>query len=222
MSVAWKSWSEESARRVKESPRLALEETWRLQTYSRKCWKGTDCEPPLGCLSVSAHEREGLCSDSWCRTDLQCGEGRTCQTLRTLDEGPLVRVCVEPGRRKEGEACVLARGPAESTCTRGLRCGGGWCGRPCEMGHPESCPEGSFCRDGLDGPSCLPTCEGRRCSEDQQCVPMGDGVSVCAKVLGENCRRAPCPEGRQCTLGPLRYTKSGTVKLEMSCQPGRP
>ena len=217
MGLAWKSWSEERARMFKESPRLELEETWGLQTYSKKCWKGTDCESPLGCLSFSAYEREGLCSDSWCRTDLQCREGQTCQTLRTLDEGPLVRVCVDPGGRKEGEACVPAMGPEKSTCAQGLRCNDGWCGRPCEMDEPESCPEGFFCRDGLNGPSCLPTCEGRTCLEGQQCVPMEEGVSVCVKVLGENCRRTPCPEGQQCNFGPFRYTKSGVAKLKMAC-----
>ncbi len=217
MGMAWKSLSEERARRVKESPVLALEETWRLQTYSQKCWKGADCEPPLGCLSFSAHEREGLCSDSWCMTDLQCSEGGTCQTLPTLDDGPLVRACVSPGLRKEGEACVLAREPRRSTCARGLRCNGGWCGRPCELDDSKSCPEGFFCRDGLNGPSCMPSCEGMSCSEGQQCIPMEEGVSVCVKLLGEDCRRTPCPEGQQCTMGPLRYTKSGVVKLKMAC-----
>jgi hypothetical protein len=217
MGVVWKSWSEERTRMTKESPVLALEETWRLQTYSQKCWKGADCEPPLGCLSFSAHEREGLCSDSWCMTDLQCREEGTCQTVRTLDEGPLVRACVDPGWRKEGEACVLAMGPEKNTCARGLRCNDGWCGRPCDLDDSGSCPEGFFCRDGLNGPSCMPTCEGRNCSEGQQCVPMEDGVSVCVKLLGEDCRRTPCPEGLQCAMGPFRYTKSGVVKLKMAC-----
>src|SRR3712207_8268810 len=41
---------------------------------------------PLGCLSLSSLEREGICSDSWCRTDLQCTEGRTCRSEEHTSE----------------------------------------------------------------------------------------------------------------------------------------
>ena len=214
--MVWKSWSEERTRRAKESPILALEETWKLQTYSQKCWRGADCESPLGCLSFSANEREGLCSDSWCKTDLQCRDGSTCQTLPTLDEGPLVRACVFPGLRKEGEACVLAREPRDRTCAQGLHCNAGWCGRPCQSEVSTSCPEGFFCRSGIDGPSCLPTCEVKGCPEGQQCISMGEGISVCAVVRGENCQKVPCSEDRLCSLWPPRY-KESRLELRMAC-----
>lgn len=187
-----------------------------LQTFGRSCWKREDCEFPLGCLYF-AGDPKGFCGGSTCQTDLQCDEGWTCQTLRTLESGPLIRTCVPVGSRKEGEACVMTLGMDGDTCVKGLRCNGGWCGRTCELDESMSCPEGSFCREGLNGPSCVPTCEGRTCAQGQQCVPMEGGASVCVEVLGENCRHVPCPEGQRCSLGPIRYKKSGAVKLKMAC-----
>lgn len=212
----WELWSDEGAKKVKAVPTLALEETWKLQTYGQRCWRGEDCERPLGCLSLSALEREGICSDSWCMTDLQCTEGRTCQALPTLDDGPPVRACVDPGSRKEGEPCVLARKPLENTCASGLRCNEGWCGRPCQADEPTSCPQGFFCREGLNGPSCLPTCEATGCPGGQQCIAMGEGSSVCAVVRGENCQKVPCPAGGLCSVWPPRYKDSG-LELRMAC-----
>lgn len=202
--------------RATATPILQLDETWELQTYSQRCWRGRDCEPPLGCLALSVSTREGLCSDSWCTTDLQCREGRVCRTLPTMDDGPLVRVCVHPGERKEGEACVSARGPLENTCKQGLRCNAGWCGRSCQPDEPTSCPQGFFCREGLDGPSCLPTCEATGCSEGQECVSLGEGISVCAMVRGENCQKMPCSDGGLCSVWPPRY-KDSRLELKMAC-----
>jgi len=212
----WNPWSEEGLRAAAATPILELEETWKLQTYSQACWRGQDCEPPLGCLGVSGTRREGLCSDSWCTTDLQCGEGETCRTLPTLDDGPLVRVCVDSGERKEGEACIPARGPGENTCEQGLHCNRAWCGRRCELKDPQSCPQGFFCREGLDGPSCLPTCEVSGCAEGQECVTLREGISVCAVVRGENCQKVPCSGGGLCSVWPPRY-KDSRLELKMAC-----
>src|SRR6185369_3015285 len=104
-------------------------------------------------------ERKGFCGGSTCQADFQCGEYWMCQTVHTLGDGALIRTCVPPGLRREGEACVRTLGRDEETCASGLRCNKGWCGRSCQADEPTSCPQGFFCREGLNGPSCLPTCE---------------------------------------------------------------
>ena len=107
-------------------------------------------------------------------------------------------------------------GMDEETCALGLRCNEGWCGRPCQPDESTSCPEGFFCREGVNGPSCLPTCGARGCPEGQQCIALGEGISVCAVVRGENCQKVPCPEDSLCSVWPPRYRESRLV-LKMAC-----
>jgi hypothetical protein len=197
------------------APILPLHEQKALQTFGRDCWRHDDCEPPLGCLYF-AGERKGFCGGSTCQMDFQCGGDWMCQTVRTLGGGGLIRTCVPPGVRKEGEACVQTLGVEEQTCAWGLRCTEGWCGRPCQLDEPTSCPRGFFCREGLEGPSCLPSCEGRRCPEGQECITLGEGISACAEVRGENCQKVPCPEGDLCFVWPPRY-KDSRLNLKMEC-----
>jgi hypothetical protein len=195
---------------------LSMEETWELQTYGKHCSGHEECEPPLGCLSLIFDERDGLCTDSTCQTDAQCERGQTCQSFRTLDEGPLVRRCVKQGLRAEGEACVHTTDREEKTCAPGLLCNEGWCGRPCQLDEPASCPEGFFCREGLNGPSCLPTCESRACSKGQQCIWVKGGASVCGVLRGKGCLKRACPEGQQCVVGVPLQTEAG-LEMWMSC-----
>jgi hypothetical protein len=202
---------------VKEqvAPILPLHEQKALQTFGRDCSGREECEAPLGCLYF-AGEREGFCGGSTCQADFQCGEDWMCQTVRTLGDGALIRTCVPPGMRKEGEACVQTLGQEEQTCAEGFRCNAGWCGRSCQPEDPTSCPQGFFCREGLDGPSCLPTCEASGCAEGQACVPLHEGISVCAVVRGENCQKVPCSNGGLCSVWPPRY-KESRLELKMAC-----
>ncbi len=188
-------------RTARVSPVLDFEERLRRVTYARKCRRGSDCEAPLGCLS-DVRARTRYCIDSECVTDEQCPEGQTCQSLPTLDDGPLVRYCIPLGIRQEGEDCHRPPGGKESACGPGLVCGGreSWCGRPCQGEGVAGCPDGFFCADVRPQPVCLPTCEARGCPEGQQCVLYKEGVSRCAIIHGPNCQQSPCPDGRKCQV----------------------
>lgn len=196
------------------APVLSYGEYRELLTFDRPCRTQADCEAPLGCVEVSPGGST-ICAASECMTDLQCEEGFTCRALRTLEGGPKVRWCILEGHRKEGEPCMQRLGARRSNCARGLLCAA-WCGRACELDAPESCPEGSFCRRGPDGPSCLPTCEGRTCAEGQQCIRFEGGTSVCATVRGQDCQQAPCAEGFECRRSFPRTGPQGLV-VGMEC-----
>jgi hypothetical protein len=178
------------------APMLSTEERRTLMSYERSCQKGEDCEAPLGCF-INPRVMTRYCTDSRCLTDRHCPEGFVCRAMKTEDEEVLVRACALVGVRQEGEACKQMPATRESGCARGLLCQG-WCGRPCRLDEPTSCPEGFFCREGPDGPSCLPTCEGRSCPEGQQCVRFDGGISKCAEIHGRDCQRIPCPGGQRC------------------------
>jgi hypothetical protein len=197
------------------SPVLAFEERLRLQSYHRECTRRTDCEPPLGCLS-DTRVRRTYCADSECVTDIQCPDGFACLPLPTVDDGPLVRYCIPPGLRKEGERCLPIPREPDHGCEVGLLCGADWCGRPCRLEDPTSCPSGFFCADTVPGPACRPTCEGRTCPEGQRCIRDQEGASACAVVHGPDCQHIPCPEGRKC-LGGFGIDHPGHVW--MTCYP---
>jgi hypothetical protein len=170
-----------------------------LPTYDRACDTDADCDAPLGCL-MTGSLRFKLCTDSTCATDQDCPENFSCVTLKTHGGKALVRTCSLMGERKEGERCRVLPTASRLGCERGLLCQG-WCGRPCRLGEPSSCPEGFFCSEGPRGPpSCLPTCEGRTCPEGQQCLSRGSNASVCTEWVSEDCRRSPCPEGHFCKV----------------------
>jgi hypothetical protein len=179
-------------------PMLSSEERRSLLTYERSCKSDADCEPPLRCF-FSTRSMSHYCSDSRCVTDLQCKEGFTCRT-QPLSNGASLRVCSLVGIRKEGELCLEHSPTTDYACERGLLCHGR-CGRPCKLEDPSSCPEGFFCHGGSEeGPSCLPTCEGRTCADGQRCVPLdrpvleGRHASICARVYGQDCQQNPCPQ----------------------------
>jgi hypothetical protein len=186
-------------------PMLSSEERRSLLTYERSCKSDADCEPPLRCF-FSTRSMSRYCSDSRCVTDMQCKEGFTCRTQNTLSNGDPIRVCSLVGVRKEGEVCLSHASTLDYACEQGLLCNSR-CGRPCKVEDPSSCPEGFFCHTGSeDGPSCLPTCEGRTCADGQQCVALdrpaleGKHASICARVYGQDCRQNPCPEEQTCLL----------------------
>lgn len=180
------------------SPMLTEEERMSLQTYRRDCRKHTDCEPPLGCL-LDTRIVKAYCTDSQCVLDAQCPAGFSCRPLLTTENGPLVRYCIPHGLREEGEPCFPTPSDQQSACAEGLLCSRGWCGRPCQLDKPTSCPAGFSCADSPLAPACLPTCEGRTCPEGQRCVRDDrGGASVCAMVYGQDCQRSTCAEGQKC------------------------
>jgi hypothetical protein len=200
---------------VEVLPVLSAEERQRLLTLDRPCQRPEDCEPSLGCLQANPGG-PSVCAASECMTDLQCREGFTCRAMQTLEEGPWVRWCILEGRRKEGEPCIQGFGIRKNNCERGLICTA-WCGRPCTLDAPESCPEGFYCKSGgPEGPSCHPTCEGRGCPDGQQCIHIEGRTSLCAEVLGRNCQHEPCPERQECRLHFPRKRGQGWV-MGMEC-----
>lgn len=190
---------QEHGRRV--APVLRSEERLQLQSYHRNCKRAPDCEFPLGCLQ-DTRAGANYCSDSQCLTDMQCGDGEECRTLTTSGDGPLVRICVPVGIRKEGEWCVPIGRDLHGTCGPGLVCGGdaGLCARACRKDDPGSCPEHYFCADTELKTLCLPTCEKSGCPEGQECIQYEEGASICEKVYGTNCQQTPCPENQKCEL----------------------
>jgi hypothetical protein len=185
-------------------PMLSPEERRRLLTYERRCESDANCEPPLRCF-FSTRVMSRYCSDSRCVTDMQCKEGFACRTQTTTANRDPIRVCSLVGVRQEGEPCMAHSSTPDNACERGLLCNSR-CGRTCELEDPSSCPEGFFCHEGDDGPSCLPTCEGRTCAEGQRCVALdrpaleGKQASICATVYGQDCQQNPCPQDQFCLL----------------------
>jgi hypothetical protein len=206
---------------VRFAPVLSHEERQRLQTYHHPC-RDSPCESPLACLS-DTRVMGSYCTDSQCETDAQCPAGFTCVPLRTANHGPLVRDCITWGVRKEGESCFETPPAQEDACEPGLRCAEGWCGRPCALDNPASCPEEFFCADVFPGPTCRPTCEGRTCPEGQQCMRDTADASVCAVHYGPDCQRVPCPEGRKCeAIFPAKHQGSVWTECFPECGEGRP
>jgi hypothetical protein len=193
------------------SPMLSRGETKKLLTFERPCRRPDDCEPPLACLNLGG-PKSSLCVASECQTDLQCREGFTCRVLSTPGHGPLVRFCVPEGPHPEGHLCHDWPARKEDACQRGLICAG-WCGRPCKPDEPSSCPQGFFCDEGLNGPSCLPSCSPEDCSPGEQCVHFRERISACMSVRGVNCQVSPCPSGQKCTFN----SSPGAERIAMEC-----
>jgi hypothetical protein len=199
-------------------PMLSPEERRSLLTYGHHCETDTDCEPPLRCF-FSTHTMNRYCTDSRCVTDMQCKDGFTCRP-QAISNGDSLRVCSLVGARKEGERCLEHAPTTDWACEKGLLCNSR-CGRPCKVDDPSSCPEGFFCHSNSEeGPSCLPTCEGRTCAEGQRCVALdtpaleGKHASICASVLGQDCKQNPCPQGQRCRL--YNYPEPATT-VWMEC-----
>jgi hypothetical protein len=183
--------------RLNVVPMLTDAERNNVLTYGRECDTDADCDPRLRCF-FSMVKQESYCVDSRCMTDLQCQEGFTCQAYQALNRKDLLNACTLVGKRKEGEVCEMFTRKRPYACEQGLRCHSR-CGRPCRVDEPTSCPEGFFCEDDPTGAACQPTCEGRTCSEGQQCIFVGGRVSICATVHGQNCQRTPCEQGQRCS-----------------------
>jgi len=203
-------------------PMLSPAERQGLMSYERPCGGNKDCEPPLGCF-FNTRSRWMYCTDSRCMMDQQCAEDMVCRAMRTVGSGPAIRQCTLVGLRKEGEQCVELPSSREHACQRDLFCQGGRCGRPCQLDEPDTCPEGFFCRQGLNGPSCLPTCEGRACPQGHTCVRLEETLSVCAEVHGQDCQRTPCPGTQKCSVwAPLNHPREVWMTCLLHCDEKNP
>jgi hypothetical protein len=86
-------------------PMLSVEERRRLVTFDRACRGSRECEAPLGCLQDLRRFSRSVCMGSECNLDSHCPEGQSCRAVKTQDVGPVVRLCIATGIRKEGQAC---------------------------------------------------------------------------------------------------------------------
>lgn len=171
-------------------PLLSARELWLLQRSTRSCSRREDCRQPLECV-------DGICMGQECWTDAQCEPGYLCRALSALG-GATVRLCVLEGTQKEGELCDLYPLKERSGCQAGLYCNIWYCGRPCQLGEPGSCPHGQICREGVDRPSCIPYCVQTGCPTGQVCARVTADFAVCGTLDGEDCEQTPCPAGQVC------------------------
>jgi hypothetical protein len=187
-----------------------------LPSYGSPCLRLEECDQPLGCVEAGTPGR-GFCMNTECETDAQCEAGESCRTFRTLGGGSPVRRCdALEGERQAGESCAPFLTYTDFRCVQGLLCNRGWCGHPCRLEESSDCPEGFFCQQGLEGPSCVPTCQDRECPEGLQCAREGGGISVCAQLRGSECPEGSCPEGSRCTFTNLSAVDAG-LALRLEC-----
>lgn len=178
-------------------PMLSHEERLLLTTYTHDCRTDTDCDPQLRCAYDVPTSRY-QCTDSVCTSDDHCPDGFTCIPSSTENGKDLIRVCVLRGVRQEGELCYRIPESPKQGCAKGLSCQG-FCGRPCQVDEPVSCPEGYYCRAGEEDTSCMPTCEGRPCPAGQRCIDLAGGQgSLCMTINGQDCEQTSCPQGLNC------------------------
>jgi len=197
-------------------PLFPADQARQLPSYGMDCLQPADCDPPLGCLELGNTGR-GVCLNTQCETNSDCAPAEYCRSFITLGNGPPLRGCdLRDGQQGEGQPCVTGLAADYERCTSGLLCNKGWCGRTCRLDEPSSCQAGYFCQQGLDAPSCVPTCEGRTCPDGFQCAREAGGISVCARVRGDDCSGTSCPEGSRCTFTDVRSTDAG-VSLRMEC-----
>jgi hypothetical protein len=196
------------------SPVLSLEERRKLLTFDHICRGSEDCEPPLGCLQDFRRFKLSVCVSSECEVDTQCPDGQQCRTVKTQGGGPLVRLCIATGIRKEGQGCSRLPKKQEEACEPGLLCNRGYCGRPCQLEEAASCPHGFVCHEGPETASCLPACEDGQCPAGQECVHFEGRFAACTRVVGKNCKQTPCPQEQECRVG---YTPGEGDRVTMEC-----
>lgn len=208
--VWWLQASVLSARLV-SSP-LSSDELWRLPGYMQQCQAPVDCPQPLKCVydaRVGGHR----CLGQECWTDAQCEPGYLCRAVFTMEEDA-IHLCLVEGIKGEGETCVPFPLKKEDACRAGLRCTIWYCGRPCRLGDPSSCPHGQVCVSRIEGPACVPSCLQTGCPTGQRCVPVGREFAVCGTLQGEDCEAHPCPEGQEC----ITWVTGGTGVIQMWCE----
>jgi hypothetical protein len=206
-------------REQKALPLVPANQARALPSYGSPCLQPEACAPPLGCLEIGETGR-GICLNTECETNADCNPGEYCRTLATMGNGPPLRGCdLREGERFAGEPCDKGLTVATTDrCAPGLLCNRGWCGQPCSLGEDAGCPAGFFCQQGLDGPSCVPTCEAQGCPQGLQCAREAGGISVCAQLRGNECSSGACPEGSRCTFTHLSSVDAG-LALRLECIP---
>ncbi|MFL5348577.1 MAG: hypothetical protein ACJ8AT_27595 [Hyalangium sp.] len=163
------------------------------------CQTDSDCPAGSGCVA-NRETRRFECQASECEEDAHCFPGLVCRPVTTGATGPVIRRCVPVGTRREGEPCDGLFISQTGACEEGLTCHRGVCSRPCRLGDAASCPQGSACEEGLNGPACFPDCHTTGCPEGQQCKRLSDTEYQCLSEVRGQCPEKPCGAGERCNL----------------------
>jgi len=193
----------------------------RLPPADGICRDDADC--PVGRYCTRVLESFDCIPDA-CATDHDCRSGEVCRTVHNVmgRKGP--RQCVLSGTRAEGERCRDMPQSRSEACRPELQCNFVYCGRPCRMAEPGTCPEGFVCHEGFDGPSCTPSCKERGCASGQTCMRFGEAGSPgerweCAVLTGVNCSEQACPTGQTCAGGYFPNEGRAAMKCMPRCGP---
>ena len=202
------------------APVLTRAELQKMTSFERRCALAEDCEPSLGCAKddrIRAHH----CLASECDSDSQCEYGFVCRAIPT--EGPLVRICVSVGTQPELGSCEYIPSRKETGCRPGLLCNWFSCGRPCRPGEPSDCSLDATCMDGLNGPSCVPSCARTGCPPGKECITLdASGISICGVRVNEDCVAHPCPENQRCDFAIDPKTSRVRFSCEHQCDRDHP
>lgn len=207
-------WWTRSLQKTNISPMVSEHQFFRGETAGRRCQEAADCKWPFVCV-YDSRVNGSRCLASECATDLQCAVGFVCRAIK--GKGGYVRFCLDVGTVPEGERCEELSTYKYESCTQGLHCNRGYCGRPCRIEAPATCPAGMACLDDVNGPSCVPSCQGTICPAGQACVRLEEGLTACSLVSGENCDRTPCPAGEECRRWRIGMQRKVGMWCERSC-----
>ena len=184
-------------------------------TCTAPCDAAGACAGGATCVDFSAAFGANL---NLCLTDVcdpfdanSCGRLRVCELLDETGNGPLGRCNADlvAGRGIQGDVCQTAADNNWGTCNAAHVCGypdpnQQWgdqiCQALCDAAHPDVCPEGSACAEGLfplpgmglcfgecDPASAHPTCDAGITCRPRGVAPLGQGevlAGVCSDVTG--------------------------------------
>jgi hypothetical protein len=180
------------------------------------CRTDSDCPAGQGCVA-NRETRRLECMASDCEEDTHCFPGFACRAANGGDSGPVIRRCTPEGVRREGETCDSRYISRNGACREGLRCVSEICTVSCRLDDPASCPTGYHCKEGADGPGCLPDCRQLGCPRGQQCKRINESKHQCLESVVGTCPETPCAEGELCVKRLSRGR--GVFWCARSCNP---
>jgi hypothetical protein len=180
------------------------------------CRTDGDCPAGQGCVA-NRETRRFECMSSDCEEDANCFPGLVCRAVTNGASGIAIRRCTPEGVRREGEMCDLGYVSPDTACQEGLRCISMVCAVACRLDDPSSCPSSYLCKEGRDGPGCVPDCRQLGCLQGQQCKRIGGTTYQCLRSVVGTCPETPCAENERCVSNLLQGR--GSFWCARSCNP---